>query len=242
MFSDSRTTSRLLAAIGLVVGPLLWLASTAVSPAWADDGAAYLADVASSPTRHVLSGGLFLLGSVVILPGLIGTAHLLRSRRVTVGQIGAYLIAIGALAAGGFALVLSVVEAAMVDAAANRAEMVALSDRGEESIAAIIGFVGFFFVGLVGGTLLLAVGLVTRRAVPIWSPVLLVAGIVVLFALGDGPVGSALGMAVLAAGFAAVAWRILNVKNEEWERWVVLPERARRGARPADELGPATTA
>ena len=240
MFSDSRTTSRMLAAIGLVVGPLLWIASTAVSPAWADDGAGYLADVASSPDRHLLSGALFLIGSIVILPGLIGTARLLRARRVTLGQIGAYLVAVGALAAGGFAFVLGAIEIAMVDDAANRAEMVALSDRAEESTAAIVGFVGFFFVGLVGGTVLLAIGLWTRRAVPVWSSLLLVAGIVLLFAVGNGPLGSAAGMAVLLAGFAPVARRIATLTDEEWERWEVLPDRS-RGMRRSEKVGSPST-
>lgn len=240
MLTDSRTASRLLAAFGLVAGPLLWLASTAISPAWSDDGGEFLAEVAASPTRHLLSGALFLIGSIVILPGLIGTAHLLRGRRVTAGQVGAYLIAIGALVAGGFSLVLSAIEVAMVDDAANRAEMIALSDRGEESAVALAGFLGTFLVGIVGGFVLLAIGLWTRRAVPVWSPLLLLAAIPALFFLGESAAGSAVGMAIVVAALAPVAWTVLSVTDEQWERWQVLPERSRRRTATADELGSAS--
>ncbi len=238
---DSRNFSRTLGGIGLIVGPLLWMLSSALSPAWADDGAEYLAEVATAPNRHVVSGGVFLIGSIVALPGLVGAAHLLQARRVTVGQIGAYLLAVGGLVAGGFVLVINAMEAAMVDQAANRAEMVALSDRGEESIAALVGFLGMFLVGFVGGIVLLAIGLWTRRAVPIWSPLLLVASIGALFALGESRLGSVMGMAVLLAGLAPIAWKMLSLSDEEWERWQVLPDRGRQPARAGDELRPAST-
>jgi hypothetical protein len=242
MFGDSRTFSRTLAGSGLVVGPLLWILSMALSPAWADDAAGYLAEVAAAPNRHVLSGGLFLVGSIVALPGLVGTARLLRGRRVTVGQVGAYLLAIGALNAGGFTLVLNTMEAAMVDEAANRAEMIALSDRGEESITALIGFVGMFLVGFVGGLLLLAIGLFARRAVTVWSPALIVAGIVAMFVLGESRWGSVAGMAVLLAGLVPIAARILSLSDEEWERWEPLPTRGRSKVGTEEELGRATVA
>lgn len=241
MLTDSRTASRMLAAFGLVAGPLLWLASSAVSPAWSDDGGEFLAEVAASPTRHLLSGAFFLVGSIVILPGLIGAAHLLRGRRVTAGQVGAYLIAIGALVAGGFSLVLSAVEVAMVDAAANRAEMIALSDRGEESAVALAGFLGTFLVGIVGGFVLLAIGLWTRRAVPVWSPLLLLAAIPALFFLGESAAGSAVGMAIVVAALAPVAWRIATLADEQWERWQVLPDTHERRERSAEALRHSTT-
>lgn len=238
---DSRNFGRTLGGLGLLLGGLLWIASSAVSPAWADDPSEYLAQIAESPTLHLVSGGLFLLGAIAFLPGLVATARLLRGRRVTVGQVGAYLLALGALVVGGVVFAINAVEVAMVDSAADRAEMVALSERGEESGAAMIAFFGTFLVGFVGGTVLLAIGLWTRRAVPIWSPLVLVASVPVLFVLGDGRWGSAVGMAVFVAALAPVALRILSLSDEQWERWQVLAEPHRRSAAAEDELGSPST-
>jgi len=239
--TDSRNFSRTLGAIALVAGPLLWLASSAVSPAWAEDTGDYLAEIAAAPNRHLLSAGLFLLGCIVLLPGLLATAHLLRGRRVTVGQIGASILAVGAMIAGGVVFVINAFEVVMVDDAANRTEMIALSERGEDSLAAGIVFFVSFFGGFVLGLVLLAVGLWTKRAVPVWSPLLLVGAIAWMFVGGEGQLGSIVGMAVLVAGFAPIAAKILALSDEEWARWQPLPDGGRRPAR-TEELGPASTA
>jgi len=233
---DSRNFGRTLGGLGLLVGGLLWIASSALSPAWADDADEYLAEIAASETQHLLSGGLFLLGSIALLPGLVATARLIRGRRVGVGQVGAYLLAVGALVVGGVVFAINAVEVAMVDPSADRAEMVALAERGEESGAAMIAFFGTFLVGFVGGVVLLAIGLWTRRAVPLWSPLVLVGSIAVLFVLGDGRVGSAVGMAVFVAALVPISLKLFSLTDEEWERWQVLPDRGARVEQTGETL------
>ena len=220
---NSRGLGRTLAAVGLVLGAGAWIASSAVSPAWADDSAAYLAEVASSPDAHVASGLLFLLGSVLMFPGLLATIRLLRGRRGIVGQAGAAMIAVGALIGGGLMLAVNVFEAALAEGA-NRAEMVAVSERSEESVGAMIGFFGVFLGGFVVGVALLGIGLAVRRAVPIWVALLVLAPVVLLFATGESRTAAVIGMIPLAAGFAGIAWKLLSIPEEHWRRPQPLPD------------------
>lgn len=226
---NSRGLGRTLAAAGLVLGAIAWAASGAVSPAWADDSAAYLGEVATSPDRHIASGLLFLLGSLLMFPGLMATVRLLRGRRGIVGQTGAYLLAAGALVGGGLFVAVNTFEAALAEGA-NRAEMVAVSERSEESTGAMIGFFTVFVGGFVVGLVLLGVGLALRRALPLWVAALVVAPVALLFTTGQSAVGSAAGMVVLAAGFAGIAWKLLSIPEEQWRRHQPLPDEPARAA------------
>lgn len=220
---NSRGLGRTLAAAALVGGVLLWTASTAISPAWSDDPAAYLGEVASSRNAHIASALLFLAGSLLLFPGLMATVRLLRGRRGLVGQLGASLIAIGALVGGGLIVAVNTFEAALAEGS-NRSEMVAVSERSEESVGAMIGFFSVFLGGFVLGMVLLGVGLILRRAVPIPVALLVLAPVALLFAVGESRAGSIAGMLVLAAGFAGIAWKLLSIPEDDWQRPQPLPD------------------
>lgn len=235
---SSRSLGRIVAAAGLVIGALCWLASTAVSPAWADDSGAYIAEVAASPGRHVASGLLFLAGAIAFFPGFLAVVRLLRGPRGLVGQIGASMLAVGALVGGGLVLAVSVFEATIAESGLSRAQMIALSDASEESTGAMVAFVLVFLGGFVAGLVLLGVGLAIRRAVPLWTAGLVLVPVVLLFVAGDGKTGSVVGMAVLAAAFAALAWRIVSIPQAQWERPQPLGAPDRRGS-ANEQLQPA---
>ena len=222
---DARSTSRLLGAFGLVAGPILFLLSNLVSPAWADDTSAYLGEVAAAPDRHVASGALFLAGTVAFVPGLIAVARLLRGRSVGLGQIGALLIAVAGPVTGGLILAINVAEVASVEAL-DRAQAIAFSERAEDSTTAAVAFFGLFLGGFAIGTILLAYGLFRRRVVPIWSPVLLVAWLAGLFFLSNGRLGSTLVSALGALAFLPVAAKLLTIPDDQWERWEPAPAEA----------------
>ena len=238
MTLDSRSLSRWIAAVGLMAAPILFVIANLVEPAWSDDSGEYLSEVASGTTAHLLWGLLWAIGGICLLAGMIGVARLLRGGRSgAVGVVGAWLVGVSGAVIGGLIAAIAVFEVAMVDAAADRAEMVALYDRTEEVWLAMAMFGTLFFGGLGLGTLLVAAGLLIRRPVPVWSPVLLVAWLVVTFASPNRLVNT-LAVLLLLGAFAPVAARIATTSNDVWERWQPLPDRETRAARRAGGLQP----
>ncbi len=223
--TDARTFARLLAAVCLVLGPTCFLVGAAVDPAWADDNAEYLDEVAGAPGRYQLAGFLSLVGAVLTVVGLLGVIHLLRGPRITLGQIGASLALIGSIfLAGTFPInVMEAVGAENFD----RATMIDLFETVEDSGWAAVYFIAFLG-GLVLGMVLLAIGLFLQRgAAPVWVPALLLISVVASF-FATGQLFNVITSALLVVAMAGLAARILTVSDEDWSRWTVLPDQGRR--------------
>lgn len=224
-WSDARNFSRTFAALSLVVGPLLLLVSVAVSPAFTvafEEPAAFLDAVAGGRGAHLATAVLFLAGSLILVPGALGTMHLLRGRGVTLGYLGGALVVIGAVASAAF-YVINVVTLEMTDRAAEAEQMAALLERIEEGTAGTILLV-VFSAGTVLGILLLALALILRRVVPIWSPIALVLAVVVGF-FPDNNAASAIEFALVLLGTTALARRIWALSDDEWAAWQPLSDR-----------------
>jgi hypothetical protein len=219
MLSDSRSFSRKFAAFALIAAPVIWAIGTALDPAWADDTAEYLTEVADNEGLYLLAGLLWSIGSLLFVVGLLGVIRLVRGRRVTLGQIGAGLMIFGAigmssgLAFNGFEIAMATED--------NREAMVTLSDNLEDNAALAIFWLGFFIVGIVLGAILLTISLFRSKIVPVWAPILLIASIVLGFVSGDNKWLSALSFAVLAAGLFPLAQRMLATSDDAWERWTL---------------------
>jgi hypothetical protein len=222
-FSDSRNFTRTLAALSLLVTPVLLLLAVLIGPDLGDDPAEELAAIADNEAGFVISGLLFLIAPLVLLPGMMGTIRLMRRRGVTLGQIGAGLILFGALltmAFYGFGVVQYV---AATDDGVSRPEMVKLFDAAEDSGLAFPIFVGFV-LGLILGSILLAISLWRNRVVPVWGPIALVLSSVLGF-VGESTVVGAISFVLLFVGLFPIAQKILSISDDEWEGWQ-LPERA----------------
>lgn len=103
--NDSVEFSRTSAAVSLVLGALFFLAASLIEPAWAPDERAYLEEIAAASNRYQASGVLNALGSTATVFGMVGVLHLLRGRRVTLGQLGAGLVIMGSVLLAGHWLV-----------------------------------------------------------------------------------------------------------------------------------------
>jgi hypothetical protein len=233
---DSANFSRTLAAIGLIAGPLLLAISGIVDPAWEDDSAAYLAEVADNKGAYIAAGAIATLGTLLFIAGMLGVMRLMRRRGVTLGQVAAGLMLLGligltpALAFNGMDVVLAEAD--------NRDAAVAIYDAVEESAAVIVYWVSAFMVGIVLGSILLAVALFRRRIVPIWSPLLLILAIVVGF-FGENAVVSALSFLVLGAAFYPLAMKIWALDDEQWKHWELPLGEEREAATAAPTQSPA---
>jgi hypothetical protein len=229
--SDSRNFGRTLAGIALIAAPLLFLLGSAIDPAWAEDTDEYLSEVAADKGLYLLAGILNLIGALLLIPGLFGVIHLLRRRRVTVGQIGAALVMIGAVAIAS-TYVISVIEIVGTGDEFDRGQVVSLLDDAEESGEAAPLLV-MFLLGLVLGSILLAIGLWRQKAVPVWVPIVLVLSSVAGFVAGDDQASSLISSAILAVALIAIGLRILAVSDDDWERWEVLSEERAESASSA---------
>jgi len=231
--SDSRNFSRTLAGIGLIAGPALFVISTILSPAWEDDTAEYLAEVADDKGLYLVSSLLFTIGGMFLIAGALGIIKLMRrGRKVTLGQVAGFLLVLGATATTAF-YVISAFDIEMVDEAANRAEMVALSERAEESTAALIFFIPYFFLGFVLGMILLGIAVIRSKVVPVWAGIVLLVAVVVLFVSGEGQAMSVVGNALVMVGLVPLGLKILSLSDDQWERWQPIDDEPAPAAAPA---------
>lgn len=217
--SDSRRFSRTLAAIGLVLGPLLFLVDTLIDPAWADDDAAYLAEVAGNKSRYVIAELASTFGALIFIPGMIGVMRLMRRRRVTLGQLAAGIVTVGLIGlTASFAF--SVFDLAMADFE-DREAMADLHAELQDSDAYKAYWLTFFSAGTVLGLILLALALLRARIVPVWSPTLLVVASALWQVAGGVRLLNALSLLMLAAALAPLATRMWSLSDEDWERWEI---------------------
>lgn len=214
--SDSARFSRNLAVAGLVAGPLLLALSSFLDPAWSDDSAGYLEEVAANEGAYIAAGALATIGTLLFIAGMLGVLRLLRRPGIGLGQIAAALLTIGliglvpTLAFNGLDVVLTDAE--------NRDAAVAIFDSVEDNGAVAAYWLGFFLLGIVLGSLLLAIALFRSRVVPIWSPLLLIASLVLGF-VGTSAVLSGLSFLLIAGALLPLAMRIRALNDEEWRRW-----------------------
>jgi hypothetical protein len=224
--SDDRNFGRTLAALSLLAAPLMLFLGALIGPDLDDDAVKRLAEIPDNEAAYVIGGILFLIAPLVLIPGMVGTIHLLRRGRVTLGQIGAALITIGGLATMAFYGYGAVEYIAATEAGLDRAQMAELLDASEES-GLVIPVIILFLGGLVLGSILLAIGLWRSRVVPVWAPIVLVLSTLVNF-FGESKAIEVISFVLLFAGLAPVAMKILSIPDDDWERWT-LPE---RGAAP----------
>ena len=179
-------------ALALILAPGLTLAAdlAQVSPS-AHDTASELTSIAGQPGAATLSAGIGFLALVLMVPAYLAMARPLWGSHPRAALVGTSLSIAGVL--GLVALLGSApVTVAMVQGGADRAEMVALTDRYEGSV--LVGvWVGLMLLGSVIGPLVLGVTL-WRSGWSVVVPGALALGVVLMIAdAGRWP---------LAAGYA----------------------------------------
>ena len=138
-FSDARNFGRTLTGLALIVGPVLMLIGSVVSPDTSNDNKLKeLNKVAAHKSAYLVGSLLFLLGTLVLLAASVGIIHLFRNRRVTLGQVAGSLLLLGTAATTAF-YAFSIVEYEMVNQTGlDRAQMAKFREsveairRGEE--------------------------------------------------------------------------------------------------------------
>jgi hypothetical protein len=183
--------------LSLVLAPLFALASALVAPALKSDEGAQLDVIAQHPDRWYWFTLLLLIGSILLVPALLGIAALVRQRSRRLGDLGGGLAVLGAVIAIGDVMS-QFVSWQMVAQGADHAQMAGLLERFDT--AAGVGLV--FTVGglaVLIGTVLLTIGLIRSRVAPAWAAVGLTVAVVVNIA----------GFTAASNAVVAVSWALL---------------------------------
>jgi hypothetical protein len=221
---DSRSFARKLVAFSLIVTPLLLLIGVLIGPDFSDDASERLGEIADDKGTTATSAILFLLAPLLFIPGMVGLIHLLRGPRLTLGQIAAGALLLGALATVAFYGAGVTEYVAATEDGFDRSEVARMLDESDES-GLVIPIIVIFFLGLVLGGVVLGIVLWRRGVVPVWAGLALSVSAVVGF-VGESKAVGAIGFVLLAVGLIPAALKILSMSDAEWERWIPLGERA----------------
>ncbi len=158
--SDRMTALRRFGSgVSMILAPLVWLASSALGPSHQESRtlAGPLPRIAADPDSFLAFILLGLLSHALLIPAVLGVAHLIKRRRPTLAFIGAALMIVGILC---LAVVegVQLVQHQMIHPAADREQMVALLQRLEAGIGVKVVYL-VMNLGLLLGWVTLSVGL-----------------------------------------------------------------------------------
>ncbi|MEI8410634.1 MULTISPECIES: hypothetical protein [unclassified Kribbella] len=215
--ADVRPVSRWFAALILPIGPAaIALLRYFLPYDTVDDMSTITNKIVDNLDRGSLVLWLGFIGILTLVPGAYAVGRLTRRRAPWLTAIALLLVVPGYLAlpwmASGDIFIWSAGTAGLDPAAITRAAEVS---HGTMDIAGIV-----FVAGHVIGTILLGIAMWRSHIVPRWAavataisqPIHLIAAVVVVSHTLD-----LVGWGLQAAGFAAVGWAILRMRDEDWE-------------------------
>jgi hypothetical protein len=236
-FSDTRNVGRTLTGLLLFAAPGVLVISSAISPATDHKNKLEeLNAVAAHRGSYLLSSVLFLVGGLLIVAMGIGIMRLFRgSGGVTAGQVsGALLVLGGTVSMAWYALGVAEYEMA-TKSGLDRQALAAFLHRTDSAGPFVPLFV-LFLIGVVLGTVLLAIANWRTRVAPVWASIAILIGGVV-GALGNSQAISIVTFAMLLVGLGAIGARVLAMSDDEWEA-----PRLRHRGRPEAETPAASAA
>ncbi len=193
----------------MLLAPLLLLVGFAIHPPEPRDGAQMLEVLANDAARWNAAHILFALSMVLSIPAALGLTDLLERRGgARFSFIGGGLVVVGVI----FLTLFIGIELAMSAIASIPVEQHASIEPAMQALIDFKGPLPVVFVGLSLnlGLFVLAVGLISTRAVAPWSSVAIeVAAVVLVGGLFDNPIG-AVGAAVLLVGLGFIGLRVLK--------------------------------
>lgn len=206
---DPRTSRarRMLCALALPVAPLLLILAALLEVNVSDTAAKAVGQIADARGRFLAGEILFAAGAAALIPAALALASLVRGRGAAWMTTGVSMMALGGgcLALGIWAY--GLIGFVGTGKGVPRDGLVALLDKGNHS--PIVGLSWMLGIAALLGMIVIAVGLIRARAVPLWQPILLIVAPVLSFVSGAGVVGAICGLPLLIA-FVALAgevWR-----------------------------------
>lgn len=220
-------------AAALVLAPFLLLAAVAIVPLNTGDTFAEMLRTYDADRGAIAFTGLLALaGALLMIPAVLAVMRAVSPDAPVLALVG------GSLAIAGSAAMIGLIgfDAVMLEVSRAQSVREPLAAAMEDGDGWLMGAVFFtFLVGSVLGLLLLGVALVRTRVVTAWAGVAVAAALpvnVVGHAVDAKPV-SLVALAMLVAGFTALAARVLATPDADWAAGVVAAPRPARSAVPA---------
>jgi hypothetical protein len=195
MNPSASSRNLLVAAAACAAVPAVVLGSYLFSVANDDDPARYVQQVSAAHTRFVAGGLLLTVGTFLLVPAALALMRLAGPRGRVVAVTGGVLSGIAATVLGAGYLLITLVMGFLTPAHAVLATQV-------QRIAgsSTLGALPFLFAPLlVIGLVITAVGLLLGGIRPIWLPIVLAVGAVLLHFAPDSTLGSLLHAPVVLA-------------------------------------------
>ncbi|MGJ6967297.1 hypothetical protein ACSDR0_35805 [Streptosporangium sp. G11] len=193
----------------LVVAPLVYIAGIVADPALRQGGDT-VGVYGRYPEQVSVSASLLHWSWVLLVPGIIGMVHLIRSRGVVFGHIAGGVALLGVV--NFSALMLGDFFYSRLERALPPAQGAMLADEAFADPGATFGFQIPGFLGLIG-LFLLGLALAYARQGPWWAPFAMLAGI---FSATFFPIGTLVGGLLYLAGSGAIGLRMLRMSDAEW--------------------------
>jgi hypothetical protein len=215
---DVRTIRRWVIAACMVIAPLAVAVIRSLVPYSSSQSEALAASLAHANLYPVIASTevvvVFTMGFA-----MLGVGRLIQGRAPILAMIGTPVAVVSWILGGG---VLGTLDSVTYEMAhMSSAASVAASLLDKISANPEIGvFFGFFVFGHLLGVLLLGVGLLLSRRVPIWAGIAVIAGDVlhpIAFVLLQNHALDGLAYLMIAAGLAAAARAVLATPNDEWD-------------------------
>jgi hypothetical protein len=206
----------------MILAPVLGIVSAVAAPPLHGSASAELAEIARHQSRWYVYALFIIVSTGLLVPAIVGLVSLLDERLPRLGLVGGGLALVGALVATGDATT-ELMYWQMGAPGADRAQMVALSDRYDHAAGASL----IFSVGglaVIVGLAIIGVGLWRTGAAPAWAALGVPAGAIV----------NIVGFSISSNGIV-VASNVVLLAALGWiarEFVVPAPSGARRGSEP----------
>lgn len=203
--AGARDPRRTAAGLGLIGAPVLMLLSAVVASPVGGGDRAYLEALAAEPLRNDLSALLFLLGLMLLVPGVVGAVLPVVGRGVTLANAGAALALPGLMAFAGL------VTTSVYGSAAVRVVGVDETLRIDTALGGPL-FGTVLVLALAGmpiGILLVLLALWRAGHAAWWPAGAWVAGVLVV-TIGDGILVGAIGTVLLGVALVPTGLRLLR--------------------------------
>lgn len=220
VLSDPYRFRKTVAGLGLIGFPMAALLScfTDSAEGTGQSGTQIAGYVAANAGGIHTTGLVFMLSALLTVPAALGVAHLLRHRGPVLGHLGATCLTVGAFghfAYGFWQVLISRMSGPDV-----------VDDLGRLSAQSNLLLPELILVDV--GVLLLSIGLVRARPLPVWAPWVTIVGItvdVVVQFCGSSatwPVTALWGL--LAATYGYIGVRVLRMSRADWAAYEAAPD------------------